>query len=149
MAASEGGPADPAAYLHLAWLAWLLSLTMLSVGLLISALSRRASVAVGVGLFFWLVFVFLGDLGMMGTVMVMRVPADALFWIALANPLQVFKMAAILDIRATLDVLGPAGIYAIQRHGDWLGLLFPAILAVWVLSPALVAYGRFAARGDF
>jgi len=149
MAASEGGPADPAAYLRLAWLAWLLSLTMLSVGLLISALSRRASVAVGVGLFFWLVFVFLGDLGMMGTVMVMRVPADALFWIALANPLQVFKMAAILDIRATLDVLGPAGIYAIQRHGDWLGLLFPAVLAVWVLSPALVAYGRFAARGDF
>ena len=121
---------------------------MLSLGLLISALTRRSSVAVGLGLFLWLVFVFLGDLGMMGTVMVMRIPADALFWIALANPLQVFKMAAILDIRATLDVLGPAGIYAIQRHGDWLALLFPAILIAWTLTPSLIAYSRFAARGD-
>lgn len=148
MALSGSGPADPTAYLRLAWLSWLLGLAMLSVGLLVSAFNRRASVAAGIALFLWLVFVFLGDLGMMGTVMVMRVPADALFWIALTNPLQVFKMAAILDIRATLDVLGPAGIYAIQRHGDWLALLFPVILVAWVVAPSLIAYGRFAVRGD-
>lgn len=35
---------------------------MLSVGLLISTLSRRSSVALGVAIFVWLTLVFLGDL---------------------------------------------------------------------------------------
>ena len=91
---------------------------MLSVGFLISALTNKAGVAVGIGLFLWLAFVFFGDLGMMGTAVALRVPIDNLFWLSLTNPLQVFKMAAILDIRATLDILGSPGIYAVQRYGD-------------------------------
>ena len=100
------------------------------------------------GVFLWLVFVFVGDLGMMATSVVLRIPADALFWIALANPLQVFKMAAILDLRATLDVLGPAGIYAIQHHGDWLNVILVGVLLAWTAVAAGAAYGRFAVRGD-
>ena len=69
MALSGSGAADPSAYVTLVLLAFLLSLAMLSVGFLISALTRKASVAVGIGLFLWLAFVFLGDLGMMGTSM--------------------------------------------------------------------------------
>jgi Cu-processing system permease protein len=149
IALSGNGAADPMTYVRLVALAFALSLTMLSVGMLISALTRRASVAVGIGLFLWLAFVFLGDLGMMGTAVVLRVPVDNLFWLSLSNPLQTFKMAAILDIRATLDVLGPAGIYAIQRYGDTLLAIFLGVLALWTAVPALIAYLRFAARGDF
>jgi Cu-processing system permease protein len=130
-------------------LAFLLSLAMLSVGFLVSAFTRRASVAVGIGLFLWLAFVFLGDLGMMGTSMALRVPIANLFAMSLTNPLQVFKMAAILDIRATLDILGPAGIYAFQRYGEGLLAIFLAVLALWTIVPAALAYARLAARGDF
>jgi Cu-processing system permease protein len=146
--ALNDGSADPTAYLRLAGLACLLSQAMLSVGLLVSALTRRAGVAVGVGVFLWLVFVFVGDLGMMATAVVLRIPADMLFWIALANPLQVFKMAAILDLRATLDVLGPAGVYAIQHHGDRLNVILVGVLVAWSAAAAVAAYGRFAVRGD-
>jgi Cu-processing system permease protein len=149
IALAGSGAADPASYVQLVALAFLLSLAMLSVGFLISALTRRAGVAVGIGLFLWLSFVFLGDLGMMGTAVVLRVPVDNLFWLSLTNPLQTFKMAAILDIRATLDVLGPAGIYAIQRYGEALLAIFLGVLVLWVVVPALIAYLRFAARGDF
>jgi Cu-processing system permease protein len=148
MAIGGAGSADPAQYVQLTWLAFLLSLTMLSVGFLVSAFTRRASVAVGIGLFLWLAFVFLGDLGMMGTSMALRVPIANLFVMSLSNPLQVFKMAAILNIRATLDILGPAGIYAVQRYGAVLLGVFLAVLAIWIVLPALVAYARFAARGD-
>ena len=65
--ALNGGAGSPAAYVSLTVQTFLLSLTMLSVGFLISALTKRASVAVGIGLFLWLAFVFLGDLGLMGT----------------------------------------------------------------------------------
>lgn len=149
MAVARTGATDPAAYLKLVALAFLLSLIMLSAGFLISALTRRTSVAMGIGLFLWLAFVFLGDLGMMGTAVALRVPIKNLFWISLANPLQTFKMAAILDIQATLDVLGPAGVFAMQRYGDTLLLIFLAVMALWVVIPATLAYMRFSHRGDF
>lgn len=149
MAFSRAGASEPGAYVTLVALAFLLSLTMLSVGFLISALTRKASVAVGIGLFLWLAFAFLGDLGMMGTSMALRVPIPNLFLMSLSNPSQVFKMAAILNINATLDILGPAGIYALQRYGESLLAVFLAVLALWAVVPAALAYLRFARRGDF
>jgi Cu-processing system permease protein len=148
MALNSSGAADPTVYIQLVGLAFLLSLTMLSVGFAVSAFTRRAGVAIGVGLFLWLLFVFVGDLGMMGTAMTMRVPVENLFWISLLNPLQVFKMAAILGINATLDLLGPAGIYAMQQHGEQLAWIFLSVLAVWIVGPALFAYARFANKAD-
>jgi Cu-processing system permease protein len=148
MTLNGSGAADPGAYVKLVALAFLLSLTMLSVGFLISALTNKAGVAVGIGLFLWLAFVFFGDLGMMGTVIALRVPIDNLFWFSLSNPLQVFKMAAILDIRATLDILGPAGIYAVQEYGDRLFGIFLGVLGLWIVVPAVVAYVRFYAKSD-
>ena len=149
MALNGSGAADPMALVTMVALAFLLSLTMLSVGFLISAFTNRGGVAVGIGLFLWLVFVFLGDLGMMGTAITMRVPIDTLFWLSLANPLQIFKMAAIFNIQATLDILGPAGIYAMQRYETYLTAIFMAGMALWVLVPAGIAFARFHAKSDF
>jgi Cu-processing system permease protein len=139
---------DPLVYLALVGLAFLLALVMLSTGFLISAWSRRTGVAVGIGLFLWLFFVFLGDLGMMGTAIVLRLPVNGLLWLALANPLQLFKLAAIAALQTNLEMLGPAGIYATQTYGDALWLLLAALLALWVLLPALAALARFVSRSN-
>jgi Cu-processing system permease protein len=145
---ASNGAADPWAYVQLVGLAFLLALTMLSLGFVISAFTRKAGVAIGIALFVWLVFVFVGDLGMMGTAMVLRMTVSELFWLASANPLQVFKMASVLIINATLDVLGPAGFYALQTYGSAVMALFLGILAAWVLVPLTLAYARFHKRGD-
>lgn len=149
MAVQGSGAADPMALVTMVALAFLLSLTMLSVGFLISAFTNRGGVAVGIGLFLWLVFVFLGDLGMMGTAISMRIPIDTLFWLSLANPLQIFKMAAIYNIQATLDILGPAGIYAMQRYAGLLLVIFLSGLVLWIVVPAGAALLRFQAKSDF
>jgi len=149
IALGGAGATDPLAYVLLVGLAFMLSLTMLSVGLLVSAVTHKASVAVGIGLFLWLLFVFFGDLGMMGTAMALRVPIANLFLMSLSNPLQVFKMMAILDIQSTLDILGPAGLYAMRKYGDNLYTLLSGVLMLWILLPALLAYARFAAKNDF
>lgn len=146
--AINGGAGSPLAYIRLVGQTFLLSLTMLSVGFLVSALSRRAGVAIGIGLFLWLAFVFLGDLGLMGTALALKLPIEQLFLLALANPLQVFKMASILDINATLDILGPAGIFAMQEFGRRLRFVFLGVMALWIVLPALLAYVRFAAKND-
>lgn len=148
MALNGGGAADPMTYASLVGLAFLLSLTMLSVGFLISAATSRAGVAMGIGLFLWLLFVFFGDLGMMGAALALRMPIDKLFLLALVNPLQVFKMAAILNIQATLDLLGPAGIYAMHQYGAALFGLLAVVLVGWIALPGAVAYWCFVAKGD-
>jgi Cu-processing system permease protein len=148
MAFNGAGASSPMAYIRLVSQTFLLSLTMLSVGFLISALTRRAGVAIGIGLFLWLTFVFLGDLGLMGTAIALKLPIEQLFLLALANPLQVFKMAAILDINATLDILGPAGIFAMQEFGRRLRYVFLGVMLLWIVAPAVLAYFRFANKND-
>jgi Cu-processing system permease protein len=130
--ALNGGDAQMSAYLVLMLLSWLLAVASLSIGFLISAAVQRGATAVGMALFVWLLLVFLGDLGLMGTALVLRLDVGQLLALALANPLHLFKIAAVLDLRSNLEVLGPAGIYAVRTYGS---SLFPALLGL------LVAYG--------
>lgn len=146
--AGQGGQTDAGAFGLMAGFAFMLALGMLSLGFLISVLSRKAAVATGVALFVWLALVFIGDLGLMGTSLAFKLPIDALFGLALINPLQVFKMSALMSINATLDVLGPAGIYAMQTYRDGLMWLFLAALLAWVAAPLAAAYFIFQRRGD-
>jgi Cu-processing system permease protein len=146
--ATQGGQTDAGAYGLLVIFAFTLALGMLSLGFLISVLTRKAAVATGIALFLWLTLVFIGDLGLMGTTLAFKLPIQALFHLALVNPLQVFKMSALMSINATLDVLGPAGIYAIQTYRDNLTWLFLGSLAAWIVLPLFAAYTVFARRGD-
>jgi Cu-processing system permease protein len=146
--AGRGGQADAGAYGLLIVFALALALGMLSLGFLISMLARKAAVATGVALFLWLALVFGGDLGLMGTALAFKLPIQTLFNLALINPLQVFKMSSLISINATLDVLGPAGIYAMQTYRDSLTWLFLGSLLAWIVLPLLVSYLIFVRRGD-
>ncbi|HOU42480.1 MAG TPA: ABC transporter permease, partial [Promineifilum sp.] len=120
----SGSGGDFIIFATLMALAILLAVASLSVGFLISAAVRRAATAVGLALFLWLVLVYFGDLGLMGTAMVVQMDVGQLLTLALVNPLQVFKIAAVLNLRDNLEVLGPAGIYAFRTYG---GALWPML----------------------
>jgi Cu-processing system permease protein len=125
-----------------------LALAMLAVGLLVSCLTRRSGVALGAAIVLWLVLVLLGDLGLMGSAIVFRLQAADLFALSLLNPLQVFKMSALGSIDASLDVLGPAGLYARQVFGSRLPWIFAAALSAWAVVPLVAAFLVFGRRGD-
>ncbi len=129
----------PSAVLWLAGLSFGLALGMLSLGMLISSAARRASVAVGTAIFAWLALVFLTDLGLMAGTIALRLRIEELFALSLANPLQVFKMWSLYGADASLDVLGPAGLYATEEFGGRLHALFAACLAAWAIVPLAIA----------
>jgi len=145
--AVESGGTNAVTFLSLVGYALLLALAMLSVGFLLSAVAQKTSVATGAAIFLWLVFVFLGDLGLMGSAVVFRLQVYELFQLALINPLQVFKMASLDSMNASLDVLGPAGLYATQHYGDALAWMFLGVLGLWIVVPLAISYGIFAKRG--
>jgi Cu-processing system permease protein len=126
----------------------LLAGAMLSLGLLISSLCRRVSVATGTALFTWLALVFLSDLGLMGSVLIFRLRIQDLFYIASANPMQAFKMSVLGSLHTSLDVLGPAGLFATQTFGPLLPWLLGGVLIAWIILPLLTAWTLFAWRGE-
>jgi Cu-processing system permease protein len=133
--ASRGLRTNPASILWLAGLAFVLALAMLSLGMLISVLARRASVAVGTAIFSWLALVFVSDLALMAGAVALRLRIQDLFALSLLNPLQVFKMWSLHAVEASLDVLGPAGLFATDEYGRWLHAIFAGCMAVWILIP--------------
>lgn len=145
--AVHGGGAEIKTYTLLLLLSCLLALASLSIGFLISALVSRGATAIGLALFLWLLLVFFGDLGLMGTAVVLHFNTSQLLTIALANPIQVFKLASILNLRQNLEVLGPAGIYAFRTYGQQLFPILTGLLILWIIIPFLISTQVFKHKG--
>lgn len=142
----QGQAGDFGGYLFTVVLACLLAIAMLSVGFMLAVLIKKTSTALTSGLFTWLLLVFLGDLGIMGAAIVTQMPIQTIFWLASLNPLQMFKMAAILNIQANLEVLGPVGMYATEQYGASLLPFLILGLILWIVTPMGIALVIFSQR---
>jgi Cu-processing system permease protein len=141
----KAGGAGISAFAMLVGFTCALGIAMLAVGMLLSVVSRRVGIATGVGLFVWLAFVFLSDLGLMAGTMVFKLRVQEIFAVGVANPLQAFKMGVIVNMNASLDVLGPVGTYATQTYGGALPWIVGAVLTAWTVLPlatAIVIFNR-------
>jgi len=147
LVAYRSGMHQVGAYVSLLGLSFLLALISLGLGLLVSASVRRASLSIGLAVLMWTLLVFFGDLGVMGTAVVLKFDVNQLLASALINPLQVFKMAAVLTADGNLDVLGPAGQYAVRHYGTRLLPILLAILGAWVVLPFVGTYVVFRRKG--
>jgi Cu-processing system permease protein len=137
--AQQNGAPQVGGYLVLIGYTALFGLGFLSVGFLISAMARRTASAIGVAIFAWLVSVFLGDLGLIGTSVVLELSPRSLLWLSLANPAQVFKLAVLQGIQRNLESLGPGGLYATEVLGSWLPIVLTVLLILWFIVPFAVA----------
>lgn len=141
-----GSTGDGWIMLRLATLSSLLAALTITIGMLIASVVRRSSVALGTSVFVWFALVLVSDLGLMSATVLLDLSASELMLVALASPTQVFKMAAISGFDATLDVLGPAGLYAVRTFGANLAPLLFSILFVWILAPLTLASFAFIRR---
>ncbi|MCM8746426.1 ABC transporter permease subunit [Thermomicrobium sp. CFH 73360] len=134
------GATDPLAFLALTGLTILLAWTSLTLGLLLSSRCSRTSTAVSLALGLWLVLVLLGNLGLMGTALAVRLPPSWLLGIALVNPTEAYRIAALRLLAGTLELLGPAGLYADERFGATLPHLLASMLLLWSLVGGFATY---------
>ncbi len=142
----KGEATRPASMLWMTGLAFALALAMLSVGMLLSVVTRKASAAIGAAIFVWLSLVLITDLGLMAGTLAFKLRIEELFALSLLNPLQVFKMWSLQAVDASLDVLGPAGLYATEEYGSRLHALFGFCLAAWIVLPLVLASAVFSRR---
>lgn len=141
--AMKGGVDGAGRFGLLVALTILLGLGMLSVGYAVSSFSRQTAAALGLALTLWLVFVIVGDLGIMGSSVVLGFSPETLLSLTMLNPLDVYKLVSVDMLQTSLDVLGPAGIYAIDQFGSSFTYLMLLLLAVWIVAPLPIGFYLF------
>lgn len=136
--------------LFLLYTALLVSLAwaFLGIGMLISTLARSPDVAQTGAFLVWLVLLLFLDLVLLGVMIREQLPLEAVVAIAVANPLQSFRTAAILLFDPQMLVLGPAAYVILDGLGRG-GYLAFAILYPIALGTVTAAIGyRLFRRGD-
>jgi Cu-processing system permease protein len=142
--ALKGGGGNIWDYALTALMSGLLAAALLSVGFVVSVLSGKASKAIGIAVFLWLLFIILGDLGIMGTAAVMDLGVKQVFILAVLNPAEVFKIASVLLLSPRFEILGPVGVYAVRTFGsEGIIFLLVSILSLWIVVPLVLAHLTF------
>jgi len=142
--ALRGGSGDAAEFVLTALLSGLLAASLLSVGFVVSVYSGRASKAIGVAVFLWLLIIVLGDLGIMGSAVAMDLGIKQVFALALLNPAEVFKIASVLVLSPRFEILGPVGVYAVRTFGrEGVIFILLSVMALWTIIPFVYAFITF------
>lgn len=119
-----------------------LSWCFLGVGMLISTLARSADVAQGAAFIVWLTLILFLDLILLGVMIRENLPPETAVAISLANPLQVFRTAAMLLFDQQLVLLGPAAYIILDTFGH-VGYMLWALIYPLVIGTACAALGYF------
>lgn len=131
-------------YIMVMLLSGLLASSFLSIGFIVSVMSSRTSKSVGIAVFLWLAFLIFGDLGVMGSAISMDLGPQKLFFLTAANPAEAFKIASILTLSQRVEILGPAGVYAVRVFGETLVfIILLSVLFFWTLIPLMISALHF------
>lgn len=111
-----------------------LAICFLGIGFLISSLARGTDVAQGAAFLIWLALLLFLDLILLGLMIRSQVPVGTVVAIALLNPLQAFRAAAMMIFDPQLVMLGPSAFIILDTFGYvgyfcW-AILYPAILGL-------------------
>ncbi|MDH5573239.1 MAG: ABC transporter permease, partial [Gammaproteobacteria bacterium] len=113
----KGSEIPWAIFLYYSGLLLSLSWCFLGIGMLISTLARSADVAQGAAFVVWLMLILFLDLILLGVMIRESLPPNTAVAIALINPLQVFRTAAMLMFDQQLVLLGPTAYIILDNFG--------------------------------
>lgn len=117
-----------------------LLVAFVGLGTLTSVLVRQPARATTVLLLLWASGVLFLDLAGIALLLEWRVPAEGVFALAAANPVQAARMALLSSAEPTLATLGPVGFYLANRIGVAalfaLGVGWPLVVGIvsWLLA---------------
>jgi len=123
-------------------LAW----CFLGLSMLISSFARSVDIAQGLAFVLWLVLLLFLDLILLGVMIRQQLPAETVIAIALINPLQVFRTAAMLLFDPQLVLLGPAAYLILDEFGQTgyliYAVIYPAFLGTLAASTGYWLFRR-------
>jgi len=123
-----------------------MSWCFLGIGMLISTVARSIDVAQGAAFLVWLTMLLFLDLILLGIMIQGHVSPELVVVMALANPLQVFRTAALMLFDPQLVVIGPAAYVIVDYFGGPLfkvyALIYPAVLGTAAAAGGFLLFRR-------
>ncbi len=93
------------------------NICFLGFSFFISSLVKTQEIALAIAFFTWLFFLAFLDILLIGALIKTTANPELIYSIALANPLQVFRIGAIVLFDPQLSVIGPASYFILDEFG--------------------------------
>ena len=111
-----------------------LSSAFLGIAFFISSFVKSSEVALGISFFVWILLLAFIDIALISLMMQNRFEESMIIGIALANPMEIFRVAAISLFDPELTVMGPVAFYILDtfKQSTFIifSILYPIILGI-------------------
>jgi ABC-2 type transport system permease protein len=101
-----------------------LSSAFLGIAFFISSIVKSSEVALGIAFFVWIFLLSFIDIALISLMMQNRYDEGMIIAIAMSNPMEIFRVAAISLFDPELTVMGPVAFYILDSMKHWVFVLF-------------------------
>ncbi|SFV57172.1 Nitrous oxide reductase maturation transmembrane protein NosY [hydrothermal vent metagenome] len=124
-----------------------MSSAFLGIAFFVSSIVKSSEMALGISFFVWIFLLAFIDIALISLMMQERMSTALIISIAMANPMEIFRVAAISLFDPELTVMGPVAFYILDSMSQAtfvvLSILYPIILG---LLFAFLGFRIFAKR---
>jgi len=112
-----------------------MSSAFLGIAFFISSIVKSSEMALGISFFIWIFLLAFIDIALISLMMQQRMNAELIIAIALINPMEIFRVAAISLFDPELTVMGPVAFYILdmmsQKVFVFISVVYPLLLGIF------------------
>ncbi|TET88803.1 MAG: ABC transporter permease [Sulfurovum sp.] len=111
-----------------------MSSAFLGIAFFISSIVKSSEMALGISFFIWIFLLAFIDIALISLMMQQRINAELIIGIAMINPMEIFRVAAISLFDPELTVMGPVAFYILdmmsQKVFVFISIVYPLLLGI-------------------
>ncbi|WP_415407222.1 ABC transporter permease [Sulfurovum sp. CS9] len=115
-----------------------MSSAFLGIAFFISSIVKSSEMALGISFFIWIFLLAFIDIALISLMMQQRMNAELIIGIAMINPMEIFRVAAISLFDPELTVMGPVAFYILdmmsQKVFVFISIVYPLLLGILFAS---------------
>jgi len=111
-----------------------MSSAFLGIAFFISSLVKSSEMALGISFFVWIFLLAFIDIALISLMMQQRINTELIVTIAMVNPMEIFRVAAISLFDPQLTVMGPVAFYILDTMSQsmfvFISVIYPLFLGI-------------------
>ena len=111
-----------------------MSSAFLGIAFFVSSIVKSSEMALGISFFVWIFLLAFIDIALISLMMQERMSTGLIIGIALANPMEIFRVAAISLFDPELTVMGPVAFYILdmmsQKMFVFISIVYPVVVGL-------------------
>ena len=115
-----------------------MSSAFLGIAFFVSSIVKSSEMALGISFFVWILLLAFIDIALISLMMQQRINAELIVAIAMINPMEIFRVAAISLFDPELTVMGPVAFYILdvlsQKMFIFISIVYPLVLGILFAS---------------